>query len=52
MIAMRTLSTQQGVEMNPFQSPVSASLNLMLLPLAIVILAVFAVRERLTPPNH
>ena len=38
--------------MNSFQSPVSASLNLMLLPLAIVILAVFAVRERLTPVSR
>ncbi len=37
--------------MSPFQSPLSIAFNLALLPLAIVILASFAVRERLTPPS-
>ena len=35
--------------MTPFQTPFSVALNLALLPLAVVILAVFAVRERWTP---
>ena len=35
--------------MNPFQSPLSIAFNLALLPLAVIVLASFAVRERLTP---
>ena len=37
--------------MNPFQSPLSIAFNLALLPLAVLILASFAVRERLAPPG-
>lgn len=35
--------------MNPFQSPLSIAFNLALLPLAVIVLASFAIRERLTP---
>ncbi len=35
--------------MSPFQSPWLLPLNIALLPAAMLILAVFAVRERLTP---
>ena len=38
--------------MSPFQSSLSIAYNLALLPLAILILASFAVRERLAPPNQ
>ncbi len=35
--------------MSPFQSPLSIAFNLALLPLAFVVLAGFAVYERLSP---
>ncbi len=35
--------------MSPFQSPWLLPLNIALLPAAMLILAIFAVRERLTP---
>ena len=35
--------------MSPFQSPWLLPLNIVLLPLAVVVLAAYAVRERLTP---
>ena len=39
--------------MSPFQSPWLLPLNIALLPAAMLILAVFAVRERLAPrPDH
>ena len=37
--------------MSPFQSPLSIAFNLALLPLAVLILASFAVRERLGPQS-
>ena len=35
--------------MSPFQSPWWLPLNIVLLPLAVIVLAAYAVRERLTP---
>ena len=52
MIAMQTLSNRRGVEMSPFQSTLSIAFNIALLPLAVVVLTVFALREGWAPIKH